>query len=130
MSANDRQVGGDHYKRRGKIQHWDFAAEREYDYFQGQITKYVDRWKDKNGIIDLEKAKHFLEKYIEIEKAKMADTNNKILVRGELEPTKYKAQMESGKYQNAGQKLDPYTRGGSDNTGQSKPFGYDPAKDI
>lgn len=64
MSANDRQVAGDHYC--GKMQHWDLAADRSYDYFQGQITKYVDRWKKKNGLIDLEKAMHFLEKYIEL----------------------------------------------------------------
>lgn len=67
MSANDRQVGGAHYM--GSIQHWDFAAQRGYDYFQGQITKYVDRWKNKNGLQDLKKAQHFLEKYIELVEA-------------------------------------------------------------
>lgn len=71
--ANDRQVGGEHYSKASKaIQHWDFAAAQNFDYFQGQITKYVARWKDKNGIIDLEKALHFLEKYIEVEKVRMA----------------------------------------------------------
>ena len=65
MSANDRQVGGDHYK--GDSQHWDWAWDNDLDYFQGQITKYVARWKDKNGIQDLQKAQHFLEKYIELE---------------------------------------------------------------
>lgn len=70
MSANSRQVGGNHYRTgRNGIQHWDLAAARNYDYFQGQITKYVDRWKEKNGLKDLEKALHFLEKYIELEKA-------------------------------------------------------------
>ena len=32
----------------------------------GQITKYVTRWKKKNGLPDLLKAQHFLQKYIEI----------------------------------------------------------------
>lgn len=64
MSANEKQVAGNHYA--GKVQHWDLAADRGYDYFQGQITKYVDRWKKKNGLVDLEKAQHFLEKYIEL----------------------------------------------------------------
>lgn len=68
-SANERQVGGEHYAT--SIQHWDFAAANHYDYFQGQITKYVDRWKRKNGIQDLEKAAHFLQKYIEVERAKV-----------------------------------------------------------
>lgn len=68
MSANDKQVGGDHYK--SSIQHWDFVLANDLDYFQSQITKYVSRWKKKNGLKDLEKAQHFLEKYIEVEKLK------------------------------------------------------------
>lgn len=69
-SANETQVGGTHYKD-SRIQHWDVAAANNYDYFQGQITKYVDRWKRKNGLQDLEKAAHFLQKYIEVEKDKI-----------------------------------------------------------
>lgn len=67
-SANDRQVGGDHYKTSGP-QHWDMVVEFDLDYFQGQITKYLFRWRRKNGLEDLEKAKHYLEKYIELAKA-------------------------------------------------------------
>ncbi len=67
MSANNTQVGGGHYKT--PIQHWDYVVANDLDYFQGQITKYVSRWKKKNGIQDLEKAHHFLEKYIEVAKA-------------------------------------------------------------
>jgi hypothetical protein len=67
MAANERQIGGDHYKT-GPIQHWDIVAQHELDYFQGQITKYVMRWKLKGGIQDLEKAQHFLEKYVELAK--------------------------------------------------------------
>lgn len=66
--ANKYQVGGDHYQKMG-IQHWDFAASNHFDYFQGAITKYVSRWKNKNGVQDLEKALHFLQKYIEVVKA-------------------------------------------------------------
>lgn len=79
MGANDRQVGGQHYKKEtgvwatctcGKrifvpLQHWDIVRIFRLDYFQGQITKYVMRWRDKNGKQDLEKALHFVEKYIE-----------------------------------------------------------------
>ena len=64
MAANDKQVGGKHYAN--PIQHWDFVAANDLDYFQGQITKYVCRWKNKNGLEDLQKAQHFLEKYIEL----------------------------------------------------------------
>jgi hypothetical protein len=66
-SPNDRQVGGAHYK--SKIQHWDYVLANELDYFQGQITKYVTRWRQKGGIQDLEKARHFLDKYIEAVRA-------------------------------------------------------------
>ena len=66
MAANSRQVGGTHYGKVGR-QHWDVVADFGLDYFQGQITKYVMRWRDKNGIEDLRKAHHFLEKYIELQ---------------------------------------------------------------
>jgi len=65
MQANDRQVGGDHYGG-GEIQHWDVVHIFNLDYFQGQITKYLFRWKKKGGLKDLEKAAHFLQKYIEL----------------------------------------------------------------
>lgn len=64
MSANEKQVAGSHY--RSGIQHWDYVIANDLDYFQGQITKYVTRWKRKNGLTDLLKAQHFLEKYIEL----------------------------------------------------------------
>lgn len=66
--ANRRQVGGTHYGL-GAFQHWDLVVMFDLDYFQGQITKYVMRWDKKNGVQDLEKAQHFLEKYIEEIKA-------------------------------------------------------------
>ena len=67
-SANTRQVGGKHYN--SQYQHWDFAHEAFGDgYFQGQITKYVFRWRKKNGLEDLNKAAHFLQKLIELRTA-------------------------------------------------------------
>lgn len=67
-NANNTQVAGEHYKK--EIQHWDYVVAQNLDYFQGQITKYVSRWKDKGGVTDLKKAQHFLQKYIEVEEAK------------------------------------------------------------
>lgn len=67
MSANERQVGGAHYARHGDLQHWDIVEHFKLDYFQGQITKYVMRWRDKDGVQDLQKAAHFLAKYIELQ---------------------------------------------------------------
>lgn len=65
-SANTTQVAGTHYKTMA-VEHWDLVVLNDLDYFQGQITKYVMRWRGKNGIEDLQKCRHFLEKYIEIE---------------------------------------------------------------
>jgi hypothetical protein len=65
MSANDRQVGGSHYGL-GSHQHWDIVVEHQLNYFEGQITKYVMRARKKNGLEDLKKAHHFLEKYMEV----------------------------------------------------------------
>ena len=72
-NADKRQVGGDHYKKSPAecYEHWNWAYANNLDFFQYQITKYVSRWKDKNGIQDLEKAQHFLEKYIELERDKL-----------------------------------------------------------
>lgn len=71
MSANDKQVAGTHYK--SDIAHWDYVVANDLDYFQGQITKYVTRWKKKNGITDLLKAQHFLEKYLEVVRAQKVE---------------------------------------------------------
>ena len=71
-SANEKQVAGQHY--RASIQHWDYVVANDLDYFQGQITKYVTRWKKKNGVTDLLKAQHFLEKYIEVVRSRDIQT--------------------------------------------------------
>lgn len=66
MAANDRQVGGTHYQDAhgtcphcgGDIQHWDLYG--NLPYLVGQATKYATR--QKNGLQDILKAVHFLEK--------------------------------------------------------------------
>lgn len=65
MAANDRQVGGDHYKKGGE-EHWDRAWRLKYDPFQYIITKWIERWREKGGVDDLRKAQHAIEKYIEV----------------------------------------------------------------
>lgn len=67
--TNAIQIGGDHYKSKG-IQPWDYIAANDLDYFQGNVIKYVTRFREKNGIQDLEKAQHYLQKLIDIEKDK------------------------------------------------------------
>lgn len=62
-AANARQVAGSHYA--GEYQHWDFVREMGLNYLQGCATKYVARWRKKNGITDLDKALHYIQKSAE-----------------------------------------------------------------
>jgi len=65
--ANTVQVGGDHYKSKA-IQPWDYIAANKLGYFEGNVVKYVTRYKEKGGVADLEKAAHYLQKLIEQER--------------------------------------------------------------
>lgn len=56
-------VANDHYQGL-KIQPVDFIEANNLDFNQGNIIKYVCRYKEKGGIIDLEKAKYYLERLI------------------------------------------------------------------
>jgi hypothetical protein len=68
-AANKKQVGGEHYKGKA-IQPWDYIVGNNLGYLEGNIVKYVSRWKDKNGVQDLEKASHYLQKLIETSRDK------------------------------------------------------------
>lgn len=61
MFANTLQVGGTHYIKNA-YQHWDFVLETDMNYVLGCATKYVSRWRQKNGFQDLEKSKHYIYK--------------------------------------------------------------------
>jgi hypothetical protein len=69
MDVNDVQVAGSHYKGHGRsdLQHWDVVHIFKLDYYQGNITKYVFRWREKGGVTDLHKALHYLQKYITLQ---------------------------------------------------------------
>ena len=68
MKPNDIQIGGTHYATDTGMQHWDYVAlALDGRYFEGNITKYVARWRKKNGRQDLEKAKHYIDLLIELE---------------------------------------------------------------
>lgn len=64
IHANAQQIGGSHYAVKA-IQPWDFIIANNLGYLEGNIVKYVSRWKDKGGIEDLKKAQHYLQKLIE-----------------------------------------------------------------
>jgi Protein of unknwon function (DUF3310) len=64
MSALDEQVGGDHY-RKMKVQPIEFILANNIPYTEGCIIKYICRWRDKGGIKDLQKIKHYCDLLIE-----------------------------------------------------------------
>lgn len=66
MSALETQVAGSHYKDL-KIQPVEYIHANNIPFIEGSIIKYATRWRDKGGIKDLEKIKHFVDLLIELE---------------------------------------------------------------
>lgn len=70
-SANDTQVGGDHYKKHGQYQPWDvlqaWLTPEEYRGWQkGVAIVYLARERDKGGDQDIMKAGHHIQKLVEV----------------------------------------------------------------
>ena len=64
--ALDTQVGGDHYKSM-KIQPLEFIMANKLAYCEANVVKYISRWRNKNGVEDLRKAKHYIDLLIQEE---------------------------------------------------------------
>ena len=65
-SPLDVQIGGGHYKGK-KIQPVEYIHANELNFLEGCIVKRITRWRDKNGIEDLQKIKHEVDLLIELE---------------------------------------------------------------
>lgn len=74
MNATDKQVGGNHYKDL-PIQPIEYIHANAMGYMEGNVVKYISRWRKKNGMADLEKAKHYIELLIELENRRAGKTN-------------------------------------------------------
>jgi hypothetical protein len=68
MSARDKQIGGDHYRNLA-IQPVEYNHANKIPFIEGSIIKYATRWREKGGIDDLRKIKHFADLLIELEMA-------------------------------------------------------------
>jgi len=71
MSADDMQIGGEHYRSK-TIQPWDamqswMTPEQFKGFLWGNVIKYISRWQDKGGVEDLLKARHYMDKLIEVQ---------------------------------------------------------------
>lgn len=64
MNPNDMQVGGNHYQ--SSYQHWSFVLETGQQYLEAQITRYITRWRKKDGVKDLKKALHYIDKLLTV----------------------------------------------------------------
>lgn len=60
MTANETQVGGNHYKT--EYEHWDLVIATGMSYLPAQATRYIVRWRKKDGLKDLQKALHYIDK--------------------------------------------------------------------
>jgi Protein of unknwon function (DUF3310) len=68
--AKDVQVGGTHYKTKA-VQPWDvidscMSKEEAVGFYRGNVIKYTMRCNDKGGVEDLQKARHYLDKLLEV----------------------------------------------------------------
>jgi len=63
--AKLQQVGGDHYIKY-EIQPFDIIDCYGLDFYAGNALKYLLRYRDKGGVQDLKKARHYIDKLIEV----------------------------------------------------------------
>lgn len=73
MSAFDTQVGGSHYKNLA-IQPTEYIELNGLTFLEGCIVKRITRWRNKDGIKDLEKIKHEVDMLIELEQKRKGTT--------------------------------------------------------
>lgn len=71
-SAFESQIGGNHYKEMA-IQPLEYIVKNNLNFVEGNVIKYVTRYKVKGGLEDLRKAKHYLDLLIELEEQKNKD---------------------------------------------------------
>jgi hypothetical protein len=69
MKSYKKQVGGSHYKKY-QIQPIEFIVKNNIGFVEGNVIKYILRFKDKGGVQDLLKAKHYIELLIDSTKSK------------------------------------------------------------
>lgn len=63
----ETQVGGSHYKDL-KIQPIEFIHANNIPFCEANAIKYLCRWRNKNGVQDLLKARHYIDLLISLEK--------------------------------------------------------------
>lgn len=68
-NALEKQEGGGHYMKCA-IQPIEYIHANNLPFIEGNVVKYITRWRDKNGIEDLKKVIHYVELLMELEQRK------------------------------------------------------------
>jgi hypothetical protein len=66
QKPNERQIAGNHYQTGNKYQLWDLITDINLNFLLGNAVKYIYRCKNKNGIEDLQKARHYVDKFFSL----------------------------------------------------------------
>ena len=72
MTMDANHYGPKHYRAGGATQPWDYITEHDMRFLEGNVVKYITRWREPSGggIEDLRKAKHYIQKLIDLESEK------------------------------------------------------------
>ena len=68
MPSRKREAQDAHYTRLA-IEPWEYIRANKLDFFEGNVIKYISRWRHKNGLEDLLKAKVYIEELIRQQEA-------------------------------------------------------------
>lgn len=68
MGKPQPQVNGTHYEQ--AIEPIEYIEANQIPFHEANVIKYVSRWKRKNGVEDLKKARWYIDRLIELENEK------------------------------------------------------------
>ncbi len=88
MSPLDKQVGGTHYV--SKVQHVSFCQQNRIPWCEAAAIKYLVRWRKKNGLEDLKKARHYVELLIHEDYDTMGRKPRKAGVPVDMNPIRFR----------------------------------------
>ena len=93
------QTGGRHYKDM-KIQPVEYINANGLGFMEGSVIKYISRHRNKNGVEDLKKARHFIDLLIELEYPNV-DIDNRSEELREEDPVQYAKRRLNGQRRRA-----------------------------
>lgn len=65
MKKPKKQIAGNHYQQ--AIEPIEYIEANSIPFHEANVIKYISRWKKKNGVEDLKKARWYIDRLIELE---------------------------------------------------------------